>query len=73
MDAKELGFKFQPGDTIRMLGCKDDLTVLTCTLVLTGKEQMATKSYEAVGKIFGDRVVRCPEPLAMPAPAGPTG
>ncbi len=64
MNAKELGFMFQPGDQIKVLGSDERLTVLACVLTLTGESQEVGRSYEAINR-FGDRPCHAREQVVV--------
>lgn len=46
INAKSLGFKFSPGDRVRVIGQQVTTTVMSCTLQLVGRAQAVKRTYE---------------------------
>ena len=71
MDAKALGFKFQPGDKVELLGQEGETrTVTSCVLILGGESQAVRRQYELAPAKYGERggiavleeIVKAPRP-----------
>jgi hypothetical protein len=72
MDAKGLGFKFQPGDKVCFLGSiEEPYVVLACNLILSGQSQEITRSY-ALKSPYGPQVFFAIEDVLVPASERPS-
>jgi hypothetical protein len=67
-----LGFKFKPGDSVKLLGKEGKLIVVICQLSFVGVDQRVERSYLLSSRHLDEKMLIAPESIVVEDLLSPT-